>query len=643
MSTLTPWEQAVAGQLAEHGAVNLESIGGVAAIPSDAVTSPLFPDVAVAILPRFPTLSDADQSNSVDLLCAAVDASTSGLTLRLLCDVVVPAAGDLGAASRLKDSLRQRVASRVDDTSSVIASIALTGLCHLALLQDDARFVLFDALGSVGADLENEVFARSASWVAGVAFDRWREPVASECLERLTIGEAEADASFWLGQTLLVAALERRDADTVRSAMRDSLEHFDRAAAQGEDRPDAVLYAATVRFITDYSVDTAPSRLAEHLNTAKTACHHYLVDGIGLPDLPSWMRPRYDAEARWVELLQRLQAATEAENRESWFEPIRMIDGLADAYTAAHTLTPARSHLSPDPHTSGIVETIVPRISSPFLDELAPLAFLDQWLAHTDHADAEGFREAVTDRVTVGVNRGKAPAAGEYPAVLRHLGAIPEADPAFLAQVESVLEDRDADRVAHTDRVVVELLNSLYTRLDECPDFGGEVREAFMVVVDQVIRFLHVRMNVQRGSADGRFAYLYDPNAHEKLLGADLRDFISGNVGVVHCEVQELAGGRTDLIVQFADFRITIELKREKGDVSPEGLAEFLPQLAAYESTDVALGMLVVLDLTDKPTGPANIRDNAWVSTVDGPSEGDRTRFAVVVRVPGNRRAPSSL
>lgn len=643
---MTPWEQAVADQLSSTGTVDLDAIGGVPAIPDDAVTSPLIPDVAEAIVTAYAVLDEDDQQKAVRLVCDAAGALTSGLALRLLTDVVVPAAGALGATDSLKVALRQRVDDRTDEPRSTLAAIALNALCQLSLLEDGARFLLFDALGTIGTDPEHEMFATAASWVAGVTFDRWREPAASKCLERLTTGEGEADASFWLGQALLVCALELDDTDSVRTAMRGTLEHFDRAAAMGEDRPDAILYGATIRFITDYSVGTDHARLAEHLDTATTACHHYLIDGIGLPDLPEWMRPRYDAEARWVELLKRLHAATEAEDRDAWFGAPQLIDGLADAYIAAHTLTPTRSYLSPDAGPTGVVDTLIPRIASPFLDDIVPLAYLDQWLGQTGHPDAAVFRQAVTTRVAEGANRGKAPAAGDYPAVIKHLGSIPDGvDHEFVAQVEHVLEDVDADKIARTERVVTELLATLHGGLAECPDFTGDVRACFTIVVDEVIRFLHMRMNVQRKSVGDRFAYLYDPDAHERLLGADLRDFIYGNVaGVLHCEVQEMAGGRTDLIVQFDGFKITIELKRETSDVTPAGLAaHYLPQLASYESTDVTLGMLVVLDLTDKPTGAANIRDNAWVAKLGGPNPGDRERFAVVVRVPGNRKAPSSL
>lgn len=646
VNAIPPWEQAVKNQLSADGIIDLNALGGIESIPGDAVNSPLFPDVAEAIVAGLPTLREDERTMATSLLCEAVNAASSGLAFRLLTDLVVPAAGMLGVTGVLKATLRQRVDDRSDEQRSALAATALEALCHLALLEPDARYLLFDALGTVGNEAEQEAFGRAAAWVAGVAFDRWRDSTASDCLERLTTGAAEADASFWLGQTLLVSALELADADSIRIAMRGTLEHFDRAAAMGEDRPDAVLYSATVRFITDYSAGTDRAGLAEYLQTATAAYRHYLIDGIGLPDLPDWMRPRYDAEARWIELLRRLQAATEAEDRDAWFSAPRLIDGLADAYTAAHTLTPPRSDLLSQASGVAMEEVLIPRLASPFIDDLVPLAFLESWLAESDHPDAARFREVVVHRFEEGVNRGKAPAAGDYPAVAKYLGTIPDdADTDLIAQVEHVLEDIEADKVARTDRVVAELLNDLYKGLAECPDFTGEVRACFTIVVDEVIRFLQLRMNVQRRSAGDRFAYLYDPNAHEKLLGADLRDFIYGNVsGVVHCEVEELAGGRTDLIVQFDGFKITIELKREKSDVTRDALvANYLPQLASYESTDVTLGMLVVLDLTDKPTGAPNIRDNAWVARLEGPNAHDRERFAVVVRVPGNRKAPSSL
>lgn len=633
----------IADQLSAAGTINLDDIGGVAGIPDDAAVSPLFPIVAEAIVAAFPALNGDEQQTGVQLLCAGVGTMTGGLALRTLCDVVVPAAPALGATEPLKDILRQRVNVRSDEANAALASVAVKALCHLALLESSARYILFDALGTIGSKPEFGVFATAAAWTAGVVFDRWREPAATDCLERLTTGEGEADASFWLGQTMLVGALELDDTEAIRASLRRTLEHFDRAAAMGEDRPDAVLYAAIVRFITEYGVGGGMTVLSEHLDKATSAYRDYLIDGTNLPDVPPWMRPRFDAEARWAELLQRLHAATHAEDRDAWYEAPCMIDGLADAYTSAHTLTPTRSYLAAGSKPAGIVDVVIPRIASPFIDNIVPLAFLDQWLDHTDHPDAARLRDEIAERCSQGANRGKARPAGDYPAVARHLGTISNVDPDLLARVEHALEDLEGDRIARTERVVTELLTSIHSDLAPCPDFTGDVRTHFAIIIDQVIRFLHLRMNAQRGSFGTRFAYLYDPNAHEDLLGVDLRDFISGNVaGVIHCEVQQLAGGRTDLIVQFGGFRITIELKREKEDVTQSGLAKYLPQLASYESTDVTLGMLIVLDLTDKPIGAANIRDNAWVAIVSGPNAGDRDRYAVVVRVPGNRKAPSA-
>ena len=105
---------------------------------------------------------------------------------------------------------------------------------------------------------------------------------------------------------------------------------------------------------------------------------------------------------------------------------------------------------------------------------------------------------------------------------------------------------------------------------------------------------------------------------------------------------QNIGGGRIDLMVSFDGFRFVIELKREQDDATRSGLAGYLRQAGAYQVTDVAVGMLVVLDTTADALAP-HMRDNVWVDVLAAAEPGGTDRYLVVVRVPGNRKSPSRL
>lgn len=159
-----------------------------------------------------------------------------------------------------------------------------------------------------------------------------------------------------------------------------------------------------------------------------------------------------------------------------------------------------------------------------------------------------------------------------------------------------------------------------------------------------MIRFLAFCLNAQRGGAASHTAYLFNPGATEGELQQHLIEWFHGACGFTNLivEAQQIGAGRIDLLLTFDAFRFVIELKREEDDATHNGLSAYLRQEAAYQATDIALGMLVVLDLTAGPL-PDHMRDNVWVDVVSSSNPGGTDRHIIVVRVPGNRTAPSRL
>ncbi|MFE5097791.1 hypothetical protein ACFRCI_47985 [Streptomyces sp. NPDC056638] len=119
--------------------------------------------------------------------------------------------------------------------------------------------------------------------------------------------------------------------------------------------------------------------------------------------------------------------------------------------------------------------------------------------------------------------------------------------------------------------------------------------------------------------------------------------FLDGNLEDVDIEVTDRSGGRADIEVRFPGFTTVIECKRTKGKTTRKGLRRSLGQTVAYQAGGITLGMLVVLDLTPKPSWIPNIRDDMWADRIPSPVAEQRDRWAVVVRVPGNRTSPYDM
>ncbi|MBK1838401.1 hypothetical protein JHL17_13355 [Azospirillum sp. YIM B02556] len=150
--------------------------------------------------------------------------------------------------------------------------------------------------------------------------------------------------------------------------------------------------------------------------------------------------------------------------------------------------------------------------------------------------------------------------------------------------------------------------------------------------------------------ASQQYLFAPDPKKKQKpAVEADLQlDYAQWMESALHwapvnVEVSDVAGGRTDVHFAFANNRYIAEVKKDDAECSLPALKKkYLGQAAEYLVANVRLGLLLVLDLTEKPGGMRATEANVEVTTEV--RNGDEfPRCVVVVTVPGNRRTPSSV
>jgi hypothetical protein len=108
-----------------------------------------------------------------------------------------------------------------------------------------------------------------------------------------------------------------------------------------------------------------------------------------------------------------------------------------------------------------------------------------------------------------------------------------------------------------------------------------------------------------------------------------------------HDEVRGLAAGRADVFHDLGRVRIITEIKRESDDASFDALLEnYGEQTAAYQNTNVPLGMLIALDLTKDQSVGQHISTLHRAAVGDFLEDGAR-RGVLVVKIPGNRISPA--
>ena len=385
--------------LVERGeTVTLAALGGIDNIPDGSSASSLFPYVAHAFVTAWGELDRNHRCRATAIIATAISDCTSGVALNDTCLTVVPAAPDLSITLDVKDALRARATERADQAAGGVAATALRWLAHLAVLADEARPELTDVLTGVARTANEPMpFAVAAAQVAGLTYDCWRDSTAVDCLTRLVTTDGDADAWFALGQARLVDALEANDRDTCVGGLRATLECFDNAANNGEQRPDARMYGHAIRFVTEWAADATPEMLDGHRIDAHTALQEYMLGGKSLPDQPMWVRPRYEVETAWIELVQRMHIATDAAPvGAAWYDSAVAIGALADVYRAANSFRPRRA--TDVPGATAFPDLVAPTLTAPFVEQSQRISFVERWLRDTDEPDAEAFAQLVRER-----------------------------------------------------------------------------------------------------------------------------------------------------------------------------------------------------------------------------------------------------
>lgn len=175
--------------------------------------------------------------------------------------------------------------------------------------------------------------------------------------------------------------------------------------------------------------------------------------------------------------------------------------------------------------------------------------------------------------------------------------------------------------------------------LEGAPDYEGEVKSCFDYLLILLVKFLADRIDGQ-GS---RFPYLkrIEDTTNVPTEGDLQHDLHSFLIATLQADVEktDVSSGRADIYIPRNGFRIVIELKRSFSEWAKQELESFLVQAVAYHQTDIRLGVLGVLDLSDRPPGVPHL--DQCFEVVNRTVKNEPDRISVIMRVPGNVKTPS--
>lgn len=594
-------------------------------------------------------------------------------------------------AKSLHDVLLPGVAASMTQ-SPLLAAARLEGTMRLAVSKAVTPFALWAALENLPPDAPED-FDERLPRVLGLALDCWSgESMIADTvrrhLRRLSGTDGvDTDAMFELGCDELRAALASHDSASVTGHLAEARALFTTVATAEEARHDAQAYAAVCDAIIAFTAGDASS-VAEAAGRLGEAVEHHGAWLAGLHQ-PMWLRPRLSAEIAWHQLVLQLQAAADQLNEDVWMDNAwSALDAVLGAYAASRTVHPVGG----TDELLGLAALVEPAIEDSFLRKQALLETLRYAATHLPQPDGFDGDTAATVlanlesravRLAAGSARARRPLREQEeeedpapgadlesrlhriaPSLVRTLGMrgaanlAQDLDDAAMRVVDGLVRDNDLARLQSADPIITPLTDRLLRELTKHPQFTGQVRQTFSLLVEQTLRFLKSRADLTCTSlfGSGEFDYRRKPKAGERdALEADLqRDFhhwlLAGPLyNVVSVEATDLALGRADVLVQFGAIRYLTEIKKDAEvrnlgvPVGREHLeGKYLAQAAEYSNTNTPFGQLLVLDLTPKDkTGTLRVDELVW-TTLHRPTGATVDRAVVVGVVTGARPTPSA-
>ncbi|MDC7112998.1 hypothetical protein PQG75_06450 [Corynebacterium pseudodiphtheriticum] len=514
--------------------------------------------------------------------------------------------------------------------------------------------------------------------LTGVAVPRHNQPPTEEVVERNEVFRRDAapDAAWTLANIALAKALRLTAVTDMCKELDTAVENLS-FVANLDDRDDACLLKPALellrKLLSALPATTAPydaAAWAPDLDEAKAIAaraDEFTFDRRGLNH---WSGDRKTAVLRgWSRFAEDLAFLGDQLSRDSIYDASIVLDDISAIYSSSRSYELTHSAGG----SQNVVTVLRPAIGSGFA---ARAGLLRNLTDHTDalrgkleaasaggdsanKADLQGrltTAEHVLEAARISLVAAPEPPGKSHtqvaalpplladffastPAVADALKGVPQEQ---LERLTGGIADRQAAIDPDPDLMVTATRKRMIEALTRAEDFRGDVVPAVTAVLDQLIKFVRQRINSQQSWN----SYLFDPEADEQDLHADLYDWLNqGQLGsATNVEVQEVGGGRADIQIQFSGFHLYLELKADHTAVPVADKSTYIKQTVSYQASDVRIGFLIVLRMTPPKDKSPSAHLTEYVSHTTVPVNGGAIeRHVVMLEVPGNQTKPSRV
>ena len=629
-------DQTIIRLLESNDEVNLNHLGGLnyLYVHIDLISiSKFVPEILNSIVYEFEKLNEKEQKLGQSILINIIEQCNDEFSIQEILNTILNANKGIRNFC-YKVCLNQ---SANLEKSSIVRAWLLEASFRFVLFDKTKRFSLLSTLIDISID-DCPVFLRHSCKILGLAYSNWQEQDLIEKLIEIKDADlGEDEVWFELGMSYLLDALNSQEYEKALDSFILAKDHFAKSIEIGSERPDAIAYYNTLLILTSLSTHNESRDYKKFIDKISMSLIIYNAWHISQEN-NEWVNARNTEISNWYTLISKLEHLLLHLNEPSWFEPKIVIETyLLNIYTSSRSIFKKKKD-------GGLEKLIQPKIEGLLINEKSKIYLLDKWIETQDISELKNIGLQLRTNLE-GVKCYHENQSLHQFENLKQLSSKLPADKK--ASLDHFFNNCTSVNLGEINPITEQLLREILKGVESNSSYKIEkVQRGFHILLYQSIIFLESRMNFTQMDSK-RVSYLYQnlPLPMEVTLQDDFHDFLIGNLFDANISVEKsnVAGGRVDVSVAFSSFNFSVEIKRDSKDCSFESIrSKYLGQAAEYLGTDVKLGFLMVLDLTDKSSGIRSMGSNVKVEIVKKDNDPIESAIVVIV-VPGNRKTPSKI
>ncbi|HWD12545.1 MAG TPA: hypothetical protein VG519_04240 [Pseudochrobactrum sp.] len=490
---------------------------------------------------------------------------------------------------------------------------------------------------------DDPIYIAHAARIAGILSGQRTDPALVDFLNKVRgISGCADQVDFELGLVSLREAIHADNTLDVAERLESAQASFSAAVEARETRYEARIYSLAISILLELYSHRIPVDLISIVREMRLNAFAY-AEYSGVTKFDPMLGSIAIQSLALIQLSERLEVLLRDLDEDFWLEAASVIENqLVLVYSANRTVFGGR-------HGHGVDCVVRPYLEPRIFGNHHHAAALHAWL----RSRSAYMTEELVKELNIAVRNYFEQGDALVPMGVGFRGPL---SPALEERVRStdpqgysLLADIAAFAVAElTDGISVPLeraLNEIDRTFVNHIDYRiPSVRNAFLNLLFHLLTFLERKLN-NSFEQDKFSAYLFERDGKlplEEELQQDVLRHCQAVRLSLDDEVRGVGGGRADIRYKATPHEFYVEVKRELSDASFDNLiASYGDQTVLYQTTNVKLGVLLVLDLTQIHAVWPDFEKLYETRVGDFLADGT-VRGVVIIKVPGRRGTPSN-